>query len=280
MLEDSKLYQSKSLMWRIFENRFKFFDHFLAFEETGELVCEGLIKSYSGSYIVDTLMSRFNITNDPVRYKNKEFDGLISVGAAILGNGEQDTEISVIDLIMPNDDATKERIRKFIEACGWYVAGDQEDPSICRPGHTRITYEKKFQKEVDKESEVAVPDIIYHITQEHLLPKIHKNGLVPRHNDKKAHHPDRVYFITQELTKSELRTFATQFMVTNNAPDYVEKNLMTLLTIDISSIKDKIKFYPDPNADGAVYTYDNIPPDCIVSETPIQTWNRTWKMNK
>ena len=38
----------------------------------------------------------------------------------------------------------------------------------------------------------------------------------------------------------------------------------SLLTIDVSKIPDDVMMYNDPNAEDAIFVYDNIPPSAIV----------------
>lgn len=111
-----------------------------------------------------------------------------------------------------------------------------------------LIFEPKYSKTPD-----IIPDILYHITERNLISKIQKHGLIPKTNNRISVHPKRVYFTLSEQDTNDLLSNG-KFWV-----DYA-----TVLTIDISSIKDKIKFYVDINYPGGVYTDSKIPKECII----------------
>ena len=88
-------------------------------------------------------------------------------------------------------------------------------------------------------------DVFYHATERSVLPKILKNGLIPK---SKGNFPERIY-----LGKS-----------LNDIKDMVEGNLkdMVILKVDVSNVK-LFKLYRDQRNSTAVFTYDNIPPSQI-----------------
>ena len=98
-----------------------------------------------------------------------------------------------------------------------------------------------------------IPDVLYHITERELVPKIKKYGLLPKAGNRISIHPKRVYFAFSEKECNDL--LENGKFRTNSA---------TVLTVDISSIKNNIKFYTDLNFPGGVYTDSKIPVSCII----------------
>lgn len=170
-----------------------------------------------------------------------------------------------------------EKLPKVIESLenlyGWYLAGAQYD--LDEPFDrdvenikSNLVYnareiEKDLGEDMDGQivlhflekygKKVQVPDIVYHVTSGNNLSKILKYGLVPKSKSKKAFHPDRVYVAT-ELS-------GIQNLVND---EYFDIDNPTLLTIDISDIKDSVDFFEDPHFSTGVYTFSNIRPENII----------------
>lgn len=272
LIEKNPLHSSIDLLARmeLFEKRGGFITcPLLLFEKTGKLLCEGLIKSYSADFIIKTLKRRFLLTSKYNEYlKNNNYQGYINSDSAVLRFGKREKEKSVIEMIIPNNRNDINRLTNFILACGWYIA-NKETTNDCKDGDILLVFEKKYER-VLKNNGIEVPNILYHITQECYLDKILKNGLIPKHKDKLSKHPDRIYFLTKKYSDDELSIFSKQFFIRNSSDNYVEYNKMVLLTIDITPIKNSIKFYADPNADECVFTYDNVSKDLIIGINKIK----------
>ena len=248
----------------MFEKRKNIYNNeFVNFEKNGELLREGLIKSYGADYVISNLKKVFDLTSKFENYKKNNSKGYIATDSSTLRFDRKDKETSVIELIIPNNKTQIERIEKFLNVCGWYVASNDID-QYCKNGFVHLVFEKKYQKPL-KNNKIEVPNIIYHITQKAYLPKIKEKGLVPKSGNKISKHPERIYFLTDKLPETDLSVFSKQFFIHTNSDEYIEYNKMVLLTIDVSSIRNTINFYSDPNADGCVYCYDNIPPKCIIN---------------
>lgn len=264
-MKKSDFYKSIDLLNRIelFEHRKHVYNNALViFEETGKILNEGLIMSYGADYICSTLRQRFLLTDKLEEYlTNSHYEGYIGTDSSILRFGKRDKEVSVIELIIPNNENYIERLTKFITACGWYKA-DETVSKQCRNGDVLIVFEKKYQEPL-KNNGVSVPYKLYHITQECYVEKILKNGLIQKSGKKLSEHPERIYFFTKKFDDSTLSMIARQFFIHKNSNDYVDYNNMVLLTVDITKEKNSLKFYSDPNAEECVYTYDNIPPELI-----------------
>jgi hypothetical protein len=110
-----------------------------------------------------------------------------------------------------------------------------------------IMFEPKYSSVPD-----IIPDVLYHITERDLVPRIKKYGLLPKAGNRITLHPKRIYLALSEKDAYDLL---------GNGKFWVD--YATVLTIDISSVKDNIKFYTDLNYPGGVYTDSKIPVSCI-----------------
>ncbi len=240
----------------------------LLFEKFGKVITEGLIKSYDADFILRTIKRRFLITDNWEEYlEGNSYQGYIQTDSGTLRFGRKEKEISVIELVIPNDKKDIERLSKFIEACGWYMAS-KDATTECKSGDILLVFEKKYQRAL-KNNGVEVPNVLYHITQECYVDKILKNGLVPKAGNKLSKHPERIYFLTSKPKDDILWQVAKQFFIRNDSNKYVIRNSMVLLSVNISRHKKQLKFFSDPNYDECVYTYDNISTDCIVGVEEI-----------
>jgi len=94
-------------------------------------------------------------------------------------------------------------------------------------------------------------DTYYHAASAKKVPKILRQGLVPKSSDPmRKNAPSRIY-LCKELDE-------TLFDAVRGGDDY------KIFKINLSAIKNKIKVYTDNLADmNSVYTYDYIPPQCL-----------------
>lgn len=99
--------------------------------------------------------------------------------------------------------------------------------------------------------------IFYHITLNKYLPRIMKQGLVPKNGNvitRSRKTNDRVYLST-------VPDFDYDYFKTEDNEDVNEMPIM--LQIDLSKMDKPITLYRDENYNNAVYTTENIPPYCI-----------------
>lgn len=131
--------------------------------------------------------------------------------------------------------------------------GDDEDNDIL----LTLWFEPKYNTLL---SAYNLPDTIYHITDLKYLDKIKTLGLTPKSKSKMSYHPERIYFITDKTSVDELLQHSN-FLIA----------VPVLLTIDISELKHKYKFYTDPNfAESGIYTLSNIPSKYIIETEKVQ----------
>lgn len=86
-------------------------------------------------------------------------------------------------------------------------------------------------------------------------------------------YPDRIFFMVgDKLNANQLDALKDIQNTRNTNIDLysnIEDKEYVLLTIDISKLPNDIKFYCDPLAFGAIFTYDNIPPNAIINIEPF-----------
>lgn len=124
-----------------------------------------------------------------------------------------------------------------------------------KPEFLVMIFEKKYDEKIDP------PKFIYHITNEKFIPNIRKIGFKPKTLNKNSSHPDRIYFSINKDSSEQLW---------DNLKLYYEKNKGVLVTINTSKLKD-VSFYNDPNFNKkGIYTYNNIPPESIITIEPIK----------
>lgn len=161
----------------------------------------------------------------------------------------------------------------YFDSYGWY-------PSFI---HNGWDHERYSAKAVDKFSNAGdfpvviimeakydtlqTPDqYYYHLVPDIFLNSVELKGLTPKTKSKIAAHPERVYLLNPGNEK-QYKTIAN--MLYDKTPSEETKAKIEnyyLLRIDADALKDKVKFYNDPNfeiGNGAVWTYQNIAPKYI-----------------
>lgn len=148
----------------------------------------------------------------------------------------------------------------FPSIVGVYSGGGKYSDNIKQfIGRTDIVV--KYEAKYDVETEIEVTHM-FHITPDINYKKIKSLGLTPKTQSKIANHPGRIY-LTYELSPDGLEDFMFALYNINPNKEYITD--MYVLAIDMEQIKDH-KFFIDPNfkmGEGAVYTYQNIPPSAI-----------------
>jgi hypothetical protein len=122
----------------------------------------------------------------------------------------------------------------------------------------RIKFEAKFDMEI-----ANTPKTLYHITDIKHKDKILKLGLCPKAKEKTAAHPGRVYL---SFKKEDAYLFAY------HPKSYIITPIM--FEIDLTKSYKQIRLFVDPNfRNKGVYTYQNIPPNCLTIIDLLQKRN-------
>ena len=223
------------------------FDPFFLFDDLEYTpLLEGILRTYEPEKIVGFLEKRY---------------GDAAIVQIIEGdNGEEVFLIKTGDI-----DANQEVIDRDMALCGYF-------PSyVEKTGNERtIQYEPRRQNTVN--DKVHEKKCVYHLTQSQKVPKILRNGLAPKTNNKKFKYPGRVYFFLSEPSYERCLSLMDEFyreeMRKNHGLEAYE-GPYTLLKINTEHL-DHVDFFYDPNAEDCVYTYDNIHPKYIEVVTEIE----------
>ena len=167
---------------------------------------------------------------------------------------------NIIEIRTPNKE-TKNKVLQLLNYYGWKMIKNN-GWSICAE---RIYGDKMndfydFEAEKDNDYPFGV-GIYYHITPSYKVPKILRQGLTVREGNKLGYsRGERTYLISYPS-----KDFAYSLFRDSNK---TEKEEITILLVDIRKYLGKqINIYHDDFTydDGAVYTYDYIPPKCIIT---------------
>ncbi len=235
-------------------------------ETMQQIIEEGIHKSYEAEDIYKILLKNYDIGYEKTFLKqNKE----IGIGFdTYREDGEYASdEVSVIVLFVKPDFQDIDKLKKFFEVCGWKCADSFQSTY---KGYIGIQFEKNKQTDM-----IDVPQFLYHLTPSNKVEKILRNGLTPHAGNKKSDHMERIYFLQNKPSKIQCTLFAQELwqssiekkrFLKSKTYDGIEKLSRfqySLLKIDVEKCNPNITFYGDPNADGAVWTFDNIPPQAI-----------------
>lgn len=222
-----------------------FFNIFGTIKESVEEnpLLEGIFRTYKPEKIVGWLKKRYGEAAIVNVVENDNGEKIF-----LIKTGDVDYNQKIID----NDMALCSYFASFVER---------------RNGERTIQYEPLHQNFVN--DVVQDNEYIFHITPTNKVNKILKIGLTPKTCNKKFVYPDRVYFFLQERYYNEwvdiLEEFYNEQLKSYKMgvrKDKPYEGIYTVLAIDTEKVKN-VDFSYDPNAEGCVYTYENIPPDAI-----------------
>lgn len=204
---------------------------------------EGLYKTFDIDFVVRHFCTYLNFTygwndftNDPDRY-----NGFIT---KVYGdNGEE-----YIEFVSVDDEDFLRKADDALKLCGYYMAFREE---YCN-GYVQVGYEKRHDKKIELNT-----NKLYHITRRESLPKIRREGLVPKSRDKQTHHLDRIYFFKKDYGKDVFKKISEDLYGNNTSFGYA------VIEVDLNKIDKNIIFHNDLNTKDGIYTTDNIPPDAL-----------------
>jgi hypothetical protein len=163
---------------------------------------------------------------------------------------------NILEIQTPDKD-TKTKVRQLLNYYGWKEIKDRGS-SVCAERIYGDNYNNFYDIEAEKDDEYPYGvGIYYHITLSNKVPKILRQGLTVREGNKLDYaRGERTYLISYPAKDFAYSLFR----------DHKEKIEVTILLVDIRKYLGKqINIYHDDftDDDGAVYTYDYIPPQCI-----------------
>lgn len=232
--------------------------------EERSIIKEGLIITHSIGVVVRVLRKlgyEVGPVGDPWHRNYININGMPATTSLVL----RDVDIS-----------DKEKFKNLLgtlQVLGYYIAimedqqeykplNKQIEKDILKLGiHWEARKTSLFNLVIEAKYDVEVeigpdfPKFLYHTTLNNKVPKILKIGLSPKSGEKLSLHPGRVYLAGSIETAAEL----ADMMHRMDPPD----KLRIILKIQTSKLRSHTRFFMDPNANDAIYTYDNIPPDAI-----------------
>lgn len=163
---------------------------------------------------------------------------------------------NILEIQTP-DEGTKAKVRQLLNYYGWKEIKDRGS-SVCAERIYGDNYNNFYDIEAEKDDDYPYGvGIYYHITLSCKVPKILRQGLTVREGNKLGYaRGERTYLISYPAKDFAYSLFR----------DHKEKIEVTILLVDIRKYLGKqINIYHDDftDDDGAVYTYDYIPPQCI-----------------
>lgn len=253
------------------ENNNRLHKKFVIEDKVDDLLNEGIYQSYDANDIYRILLKHYNIGNEENFIENGNEIGICFDGCYNFEGNLISSEIVIIDLVIPKNFSDTEKIKKFLFTCGWTLAQEKE----YYVNNNYIVYVFHKNRQV---TEVELPDILYHLTPITKLDKILTNGLTPRTSNILSNRNERIYLLKYKRNLIFYHSFASALWKGN-----LEKNL-NLSGLSKQEISDKIniprdikyclleidttkcnnlRVFADPDMDGAVWTFDNIPPQAI-----------------
>lgn len=160
------------------------------------------------------------------------------------------------------------KINSFMDSFGWFPmniqgVGPYKDNSLKKILNTRNEVTILYGAKYDTKVEINTP--LYHLAPDILYKHIQQRGLTPKTKSKISTHPERIYLL-YPTTDSDYYDVALTLWT--SLPESNAKNAIQdyyLLEVDTTKLS-KHKFYNDPlfyMAEGAVWTYQNIPTSAI-----------------
>lgn len=159
-------------------------------------------------------------------------------------------------------------INKFLDSFGWFPEniahfGPYNKDNLVKAFKESSTTTVYYGAKYDTEEKILTP--LYHLVPDVLYKHVLLKGLTPKTKSKISSHPERIYLLNPTDQENYYDVALTLW---NSIPPSTTKNAIQdyyLLKIDTSKLP-KHKFYTDPKfymADGAVWTYQNIPTSAI-----------------
>lgn len=163
---------------------------------------------------------------------------------------------NIIEISIPNKDV-KKKVFQLLNYYGWNAI-KMTDWSIFAERIYGDKWNDFYDEEAENDDDYPYGvGIYYHITPSYKVPKILRQGLTVREGNKLGYERgERTYLISYPSKDFAYSLFR----------DIKDKIDATILLVDIREYLGKqINIYHDDftNDEGAVYTYDYIPPQCI-----------------
>lgn len=233
---------------------------------------EFILHTVDAEKVIKYLISGWNFST------YEDFDAHENYGIVIYRHPSPNRELIQLWIREKDEETIKEIMGKMGWFCGardLYVWNPKADSGhkFTNSGLFGLQFEKKYDN--DETEDVLSEKYIYHYTSKSLVNKIKQTGLVPKmsswvlfggkgkdytsklyKNTSDSVNYGRIYFFKEGAMVNPEKYFASK-TTSKEGKEYV------LLRITTEKLPEGIKFYDDPKQSGAVFTYDNIPPEAI-----------------
>ena len=241
------------------------------------LLNEGLIHTTPISNFYNSLINSINFINNDIIFEvNPNFNNETFV--INIKNNISIIDIKKIDSICNNYGYFINQYKVYREMnFNTFKSIDKIEKNIENNIGIDLYYESKL------DSEIIVPDKIYHATNITHLPKIDKYGLSPRTTSKLRYHGDRIYFSLTYNDCINIIPMLCAFDKNIKSKDYIILEIDTndFYNVYMNGEKKLVKFRNDSQTNGiACYTTVNIPRDRIVYIDDIITTNNIIKFDE
>ena len=210
---------------------------------------EGLICTYNLEKVINILRRKYGISNDNLTVEEYNKDGMVG-------------RILTIKVPLNLGANNIGDIKHFLNVCGY--SNIDKDNNVANDAYMVLTYEEKFPKEITNKIMHTIGNL-YHSTPTINVPKIMKNGIIPKSKNLMFNYPDRVYFFHGAILSDEQKITIANVQLSQFIESHGNVNDFSLLVIYPSKLPDNIKLYTDAVSNGGVFTYDNIPPSAVTS---------------
>lgn len=218
---------------------------------------EGLIKTYPLDKSIKYIIRKYDLSDEQIKIDSVNY-GIMT--------------IDIICLILPNNISKNiiGDIKHDFRTCGYF--NSQKPKQIENTNFFVLIFEPKFTQNISDNVRKHCK-YLYHSAPKSYLNKIIKKGLIPKSKNSLFFYPDRTFFMVGDKLNTNQLDALKDIQNTRNANIELYSNIedkeYVLLTIDISKLPNDINFYCDPLAFGAIFTYDNIPPNAIINIEPF-----------
>ena len=212
-------------------------------DESHNVILEDAERTVPPENVKEIIQKEFRLDSWQVNIEIAENDVRVLYMIADLGNNQKMLEDAMNNL-------------------GWFLVGT-ENANFNAGGTSRtnwiiLWFDPMFQADV---SEVVMKkEALMHWTPYYNYHSIMKNGLVPKSENKKGDHPDRVYFFPSDVSYEDGRRLGQSICYSNK--DQRNDGRYVLLFIETKDLKG-FSFCYDPHTQQSYYTTQTIPPEVI-----------------
>lgn len=227
------------------------------FSREQAFLLEGLIRTYPIEKVVDCFEREFKIS-DYESFRAKALGGEIPNGFLQIFDG--DNGVKCMEVCSLKDLNLIEDIKHLMLVCGYQLSYSEDFEYSSR--YLVMTFEPKNQNSIKQQIHDNC-HYLWHVTKESILDKILSKGLEPRTSEKGGFHEPCVFFFLREINGDDIFIAGRElYRETPRRDNYV------CVKVDVS--KTDCEFFYDPNAQGCVYTKENIPPNAICGVEKIE----------